>query len=79
MKCVHRGYHFHGSTDRKSRFRYYLAGGYPAGGREVCDLTMVAASEVEAFVLDLVERLAFGGRKPLFGDVEATIRARMLP
>lgn len=70
MKCVHCGYHFHGSTDRKSRIRYYLDGGYHAGGREVCDLTIVAASEVEAFVLDLVERLAFGGRKPLFGDVE---------
>jgi hypothetical protein len=29
-----------------------------------------STAEMEAFVLDLVERLAFGGRKPLFGDVE---------
>jgi hypothetical protein len=74
MKCVHCGYHFHGSTDRKSKIRYYLDGGYHAGGREVCDMTIVAASQVEAFVLNLIEKLAFGGRNPLFADAEELAR-----
>ena len=74
MKCVNCGYHFHGSTDRKSKIRYYLDGGYHTGGKEICDMTIVAASEVEQYVLNLIETLAFGGRKPLFADEEDLAR-----
>jgi recombinase-like zinc beta ribbon protein len=74
MKCVRCGYHFHGSTDRKSKIRYYLDGGYHAGGKEVCDMTIVSASEVETHVLNLVEKLAFGGKSALFTDEDELAR-----
>jgi len=60
MKCVRCGYHFHGSTDRTSKIRYYQDGGYHMGGREVCDMTLVRADELERMVLEAVRNAALG-------------------
>lgn len=68
MKCVHCGYHYHGSTDRTSKIRYYLDGGYHAGGKDVCRMTLVAADDLERMVLEAIETMAFGGDRGLFSD-----------
>ncbi|MGH9391602.1 MAG: recombinase family protein, partial [Vicinamibacteria bacterium] len=66
MKCVHCGYHFHGSTDRKSKIRYYLDGGYHMGGREVCSMTLVRAEDLERIILEAIQAAAVNGDAKLF-------------
>ena len=68
MKCVHCGYHFQGSTDRKSKIRYYLDGGYHMGGKDICRMTLVAADQLERMVVDAIQKIAFGEDKRLFAD-----------
>jgi hypothetical protein len=68
MKCKRCGYHFHGSTDRRSKIRYYLDGGYHMGGKEVCDMTLVRADALERLALDAVREAAFGEESGLCGS-----------
>lgn len=70
MKCARCGYHFHGSTDRTSKIRYYLDGGYHMGGAEVCDMTLVPAGPLEAVVLDWIRKAVVVGPSGLFKSEE---------
>ncbi len=76
MKCVHCGYHYHGSTDRTSKIRYYQDGGYHMGGKEVCKLTLVRADDLEGIVLDAIRQTALGEANPL-GGTEADLAAEI--
>lgn len=75
MKCAHCGYHFHGSTDRTSKIRYYLDGGYHMGGADVCAMTLVPANPLETVVLDWIRRHTSMGASGPFKSEEDLISA----
>lgn len=70
MKCSRCGYHFHGSTDRTSKIRYYQDGGYHMGGSDVCDFTIVPALQLEGVVLEWIRQHTMLGPSGLFKDEE---------
>src|SRR4029453_7352685 len=49
MRCTHCGYRFQGDTDRRSKIRRYLDGGYHMGGKSVCSCYMVPADPLEGW------------------------------
>ncbi len=67
MKCAHCGYRFQGDTDRRSKIRRYMDGGYHMGGKSVCRCTLVPANPLEAWTIDQIKKRIFG-QGALFGS-----------
>ena len=75
MKCSRCEYHYHGSTDRRTKIRYYLDGGYHMGGRDVCDMTLVAAEPFERILLNRIKEKLFNGDGHLWMKREDLVAA----
>lgn len=76
MKCGHCGYRFQGDTDRRSKVRRYVDGGYHMGGRSVCRCYMVPAQPLEDWILEQIQNRILDGRARLFAsraELEAAI------
>ncbi len=60
MKCAHCGYRFQGDTDRRSKIRRYMDGGYHMGGKTVCQFYMVPADPLETWMIEQIKNRLFG-------------------
>ena len=77
MKCVSCVYRFQGSTDRTSKIRYYLDGGYNAGGTEICSMNLVAAEGHEQAVWAGIKERTIGffrNKKDLEGEIDRVLK-----
>ncbi len=81
MKCAHCGYRFQGDTDRRSKIRRYLDGGYHMGGKTVCKCYLVPANPLETWVVEEIRKRIFGkaglfaGREELEEAIEQSLVA----
>jgi DNA invertase Pin-like site-specific DNA recombinase/archaellum component FlaC len=55
IRCAHCGYRFQGDTERRTKKRRYVDGGYHMGGTSVCSDFHVPADALESWVLDRIQ------------------------
>ncbi len=81
IRCEHCAYRFQGDTDRKSKIRYYIDGGYHAGGKSVCFNSMVPADGLEDRIIREIGDRIVDGRAALFAsrkELEEAIEQALL-